>query len=224
MKKIILSISLLVSISITQANGFPKKTNTAENKWKCSIGTHFIDSIKLSVYEVRLTYTGYTSLYGTLSNCAIRKNGKVVLSGLLSGVENNDPDYNILYRGVLQLSIDMDICSVTRLANGEDKQCSMTVKGSGPVNTDLEIDTSSGGGYIKIEYQPQALAFNKSVVGTCDHKQLIEEEDLVPNKSIAAIFNGKELPMLRDRILRVGKYVEKDGDTEIVVEVLRKVR
>ena len=217
-------ILFLFTIPLFLSTSFLKKTNTVEGKWKRTISSDFKGSSNLSEYEVRLTYTGYTTLYGTPGDCAIRKNGTVVLSGKLSGVENNDPDYNILYIGVLQLSIDMDICSVKRLPNGEDALCSMTVKGSGPVDTKLEIDTSSGGGYIKIEYQPQALVFNKSVVGSCDHKQLIEEEDMVPNKSIASIFNGKELPMLKDRTLRVGKYVEKDGDTETVVEVLKKVK
>jgi hypothetical protein len=47
---------------------------------------------------------------------------------------------------------------------------------------------------------------------------------MTPNETGAVIFNGRDLPMLTRRTLRVGTYVEKPGDHETVVEVLRKVR
>ncbi len=47
---------------------------------------------------------------------------------------------------------------------------------------------------------------------------------MVPNKTIASIFNGRDLPMLTNRTLRVGRYVETGSGNETVVEVLRKVR
>jgi hypothetical protein len=47
----------------------------------------------------------------------------------------------------------------------------------------------------------------------------------VPNKSIASIFNGRDLAKLTDRTLRVVRYVEDDGAGNItLIEVLRKVR
>jgi hypothetical protein len=50
-----------------------------------------------------------------------------------------------------------------------------------------------------------------------------EEEDMVPNKTIASIFNGYELPMLKTRTLRVGRYAVSGESGETVVEVLRKL-
>ncbi|MGE5108189.1 MAG: hypothetical protein ACM3H8_11635 [Sphingobacteriales bacterium] len=182
------------------------------------------NSNNLTEYEVRITHIGYMILYGSLEDCQIRKDGNVELHGMLSGNENVGPDDPILYTGVLQLSIDMDICSAMRV-NGEDKLCSMTVKGSGPVKTELEIDSSAGYGYIKIKYDTALGKFQRSVVGTCDHKQLVEEENMVPNESIASIFNGRELRMLTNRTLRVGRrYVERADDNETVIEVLRVIR
>ena len=180
------------------------------------------NSGNLSVYEVRLSYTGYTSLYGTASNCPIRTNGKVVLTGLLAGAENVDPDDDIMYTGVLQLDIDMDICSMTRLPNGEDKQCGLRVVGSGPVNTELEIQSDQRGGYIKIENKSGWVV--KNVYGSCDQQQEWEERDMVPNKTIASIFNGYELPKLTDRTLRAGRFVTTNDAGETVVEVLRKLQ
>jgi hypothetical protein len=179
-------------------------------------------SASVTVYEVRLTYTGYTSLYGTPAGCPIRTNGKVVLCGLLSGAENVDAGDDIDYRGVLQLDIDMDICSVKRLPNGEDRLCGIRVLGAGAVKTELEIQSDQRGGYAKIEDESQE--FIKMAFGDCDNQQLIEEKDMIPIKTIASIFNGKDLPMLTNRTLRIGRYVETSNAGETVVEVLRKIR
>ncbi|HKC35698.1 MAG TPA: hypothetical protein VKB95_06535, partial [Chitinophagaceae bacterium] len=178
-------------------------------------------SANVTVYEVRLTYTGYTSLYGTPAGCPIRTNGKVVLSGLLSGAEKVDADDDIDYTGVLQLDIDMDICSVKRV-NGEDRQCGIRVLGAGAVKTELEIQSDQRGGYVKIENESNE--FIRMAFGDCDNQQLIEEKDMVPNKTIASIFNGFDLPMLKTRTLRVGRYAETTDAGTTVVEVLRVVR
>ncbi len=178
--------------------------------------------VNLSVYEVRLTYSGYTTFYGGPSECPIRSDGKVVLSGLLAAAVNVSSDDDIMYTGVLQLDIDIDICSAMRLPNGEDKLCGMRIIGSGPVKTELEIQSDQRGGYIKIENE--SGRFMRNVYGSCDKQQQLEELDMIPNKTIASIFNGRDLPKLTDRTLRVGKYVEKDGDNEMLVEVLRIVK
>jgi hypothetical protein len=48
---------------------------------------------------------------------------------------------------------------------------------------------------------------------------------MVPNETVASIFNGFELPMLKDRTLRKGLYPShKSAEGETVVEVLRKIR
>ena len=101
----------------------------------------------------------------------------------------------------------------------------MTVTGSGPVNTELEIDPSAGHGYIKINYEPALGKFVRSVSGSCDQFQMNEEEKMVPNETEAAIFNGAELPMLKDRTLQKKPYSSnKTAEGETVVEVLRKIR
>ena len=53
---------------------------------------------------------------------------------------------------------------------------------------------------------------------------MVDEEKMVPNKTIASIFNGRDLPMLTERRLRVGRYVETEDQNETVVEVIRKIR
>ena len=64
-----------------------------------------------AVYEVIISFTGYITLYGgDTEECGIRKNGTVVLSGLLSGVENVASDDDITYTGDLEMIIDVDIC------------------------------------------------------------------------------------------------------------------
>ena len=177
----------------------------------------------ISVYEVRFTYTGYTTLSVDNPDCGVRSNGKVVLTGLLAGPENVGADDDIMYKGILQMDMNIDMCSIMRLPSGQDKICAITVIGSGPVNADLEIQSDQRGGYIKIEYT--SGLFLKNLFGSCDQAQIDEERDMVPNKTIASIFNGRDLPKLTDRTLRVGRYVEDDGAGNItVIEVLRKVR
>lgn len=220
-------ILLLFSPALFLSAGFLNKTNTVNDKWKHTLNDNFTVTAKsggkniLSEYEVRLTFTGYTSLYGTAADCPIRKNGTVVLTGSLSGDETVDTDNDIVYTGILQLTIDMDICSAKRLPNGEDKLCGMTVTGSGPVKTELEIQYDHRGGYIKIKYDTTLGVFKKSVVGDCDHKELIEEENMVPNETIASVFNGTPLPMLTNRTLKKGTYVEAGDAGKMAIEVLR---
>jgi hypothetical protein len=175
----------------------------------------------LSTYEVRLTYTGYVSLYGIPTDCPIRHNGRVILTGLLTGAEDVDTDDDINYRGVLQLDIDIDVCSVMRLANGEDRFCGIRALGFGEVNTELEVQFDQRGGYIKIENKSNE--FIRLAGGSCDEPQRMEEQDMIPNKSISSIFNGFELPMLTNRTLTVGRYVTTGDTAETVVEVLRKL-
>ena len=177
----------------------------------------------LSVYEVRFTFTGYLSFFGTPSDCPIRPNGKVVLTGLLAGVENVEFGDDIDYTGILQLEMDIDICSSKETGgNPPSVLCGITVNGSGPVKTELEIYFDQRGGYIKTEHV--SGQFMKNVSGSCDQVQINEERNMVPNKTIASVFNGTELPMLTNKTLQVGRYVETGDGVETVIEVLRKVR
>src|SRR4030095_15321197 len=185
-----------------------------------------------AVYEVIISYTGYTSFAGTSADCGIRNNGVVTLSGLLYGIENVNSYDDISYRGDLQMIIDIDICSMKRLSNGEDRFCGIRVEGSGTVFTEVEIRydgtaTAGRGGYIKIENKDGQ--FRRTVTGDCDAAEIDEEWTMVPNKSISSVFNGNELSMLTKRTLRSSTYpktythTDNDGN-RTVVEVLRKIR
>lgn len=175
-----------------------------------------------SIYDVKITYTGNTSLYGDPSNCQIRTNGFVVLTGLIWGDEKVAADDDIVYWGTLQMNMDIDICSVMRV-NGEDQFCGMRAIGSGPVECDLKIYYDSRGGYIKIENK--SGWFYRNITGGCDIAQMDEERPMIPNRTIASIFNGKDLPQLTERTLRVGKFVDDAGDGNITTfEVLRVIK
>lgn len=183
-------------------------------------------------HEVEFTFIGNVALYGTPKDCGMFSPDTVTLKGLLSGNENflaNPKEYDpVVYTGVLHLNIKMAVCNVRR-DHGEDKFCIMTVNGDGPVITELMIDTAAGYGYIKIEYDSTSLRklgkyakFNKHVNGTCDPQEMKEEEDNnVPNNTIAAIFNGHELRRLKNiPILRARQtYTESVADGTITVNI-----
>ena len=184
-----------------------------------------IHKVDLAEYEVRFMFTGYIPFSGGVENCLVNEKGKVILSGILKGNENMGKEVPVLYTGILQISINIDICSVKREANGEDKFCTITVTGAGPVNTELEMDPAAGYGYIKIKYEPSLGKFVRSVNGNCHQAQMTGEEKMIPNETVAAIFNGRELPMLTERTLRKKLYPavkSAEGITE--VEVIRKLR
>ncbi|MEO7924107.1 MAG: Calx-beta domain-containing protein [Chitinophagaceae bacterium] len=175
-----------------------------------------------SAYEVRFTHTGFTTFFGGPSECPIRANGTVVLSGILFGAEKVGADDDIVYTGTLQLNMDIDLCSVDGPGD-QAKLCGMRLIGSGSVNTQLEIYFDQRGGYVKIENK--SGSFLQSVTGTCGEEQMDEEKGMIPNKTMASIFNGRDLPMLTNRTLSVGRYVEDDGEGNVtVVEVLRKIK
>jgi hypothetical protein len=181
----------------------------------------------LAAYEVKFTFIGYIELYG--DKCHVNDTGKVILRGVLEGNEKTAPDDPVLYIGTLQLSIHIDICSAKREANGEDKFCVMNVNGSGPVKVELEIDESAGYGYIKFKYDASLGQFQRSVNGSCDQLQMTEEQKMIPNETIAAIFNGLQLDMLSG-IKTLGQlqlnkeYSDKMEYGIVNVQVLRKVR
>ena len=217
MKKESILLFLLV-VSLIVSTAFVKKTGAI--KYKQDHINADPKKSKLASYEVEIRFMGLTALYGTPEDCGLFKPDTVVLKGLLSGNENVGHYDPVQYTGVLHLSIKMAVCNVKRV-NGEDQFCTMTVNGNGPVYTELEIDTAAGYGYIKIHHDPTLGTFTKNVTGSCDHQDIIEEENNVPDNSIAAIFNGRELTCLKDSPkLRTGKtYTEKGPGGEIVLKV-----
>ncbi|HKB43286.1 MAG TPA: Calx-beta domain-containing protein [Chitinophagaceae bacterium] len=186
---------------------------------------------KTSAYQVSFEYNGFTTLGWELKDCHVRRNGRVFLNGILEGLENVDRYDDVSYTGKLWMNINMDICSVERdeKTDPPDRFCYMSVAGLGYVTTELEIDTSAGYAYIKIDCD--TTKFYRNVVGDC-FSQLGGERENVPNNSIASIFNGMELHMLIDRAtgrqlrtLRKGNYSHTDVDGNVTsVTVVRKIR
>jgi hypothetical protein len=175
-----------------------------------------------AMYEIRLTCTGYTTFSAGPPDCPVRTNGKVILYGIVQGNEQVASDDDINYRGTMQLDMDMDICSILR-ENGEDKFCVMTATGSGPVDVELEVQFDQRGGYIKMENKTGRYA--RAIKGSCEQAEMNEELTMIPNKTIASIFNGLELPSLTNRTLTVGTYHVGQGTSlETVIEVIRKIR
>jgi hypothetical protein len=196
-------ILLLIISSILVLTGFIKKTNKVEDTRSNNFASH----------EVEFKFIGNTALYGTPKDCGIFSPDTVVLKGVLSGNEDVDRYDPVLYTGVLHISIKMAVCNVKRV-NGEDQWCTMTVNGDGPVETELKLDTNAheGYGYIKINYTAALGAFRRNVSGTCDPQEMQEEENNVPNNTIAAIFNGYELRSLQGaQKLRRGRYPPDSG-------------
>jgi hypothetical protein len=177
-----------------------------------------LKNIDPAVYEVKFTYTGYVSFYGDSPDCPVGSGGKVTLKGLLKGDENIPRSDDVLYEGNLQLDIDIAICSSKRLLNGEDVLCAIYVKGSGLVNTMLEIYYDGRGGYIQIK-DTTKLGFTKHVGGSCDTEQTDEERKMVPLQTIASIFNGLEIPNFTNRTLYKTHFVisEELGITEVEI-------
>ncbi|MGH2553342.1 MAG: Calx-beta domain-containing protein [Chitinophagaceae bacterium] len=173
------------------------------------------------VYEVRFTYTGFTSFLGGLKDCPVRPDGKVIMTGLLTGREKVSPDEDIVYTGTLQMDMDIDICTASL---DDNDTCRITIVGSGLVPAELKVSFDGRGAYIKLGNASDR--FMKNVSGTCDKGQIDEERTMVPDKTIASVFNGTDLAMLVDRTLRIGRYVQPgdDHEIEIVVEVLRKIK
>ena len=174
------------------------------------------------LYEVRFTFTGFTSFLGGLKDCPVRPNGKVIMTGLLTGREKVTADEDITYTGTLQMDMDLDICTAS--VDDFNDTCRITVIGSGLVPAELKISFDGRGAYIILGKASDR--FMKNVSGTCDKGQIDEERTMVPDKTIASVFNGTDLAMLVNRTLRVGRYVQlgDDDEIEIVVEVLRKIK
>ena len=173
-------------------------------------------------HQVEFNVTGFTSLFGNDPDvCGARTNGHVTLSGILTGNEAVAESDDVTYRGVLQMDMDMDICSVMRLPNGEDKECALSVFGYGPIPVELEIREGARGGYIKFDdYQGASLPFISNVSGSCDPEQTDEERPMVPYKTMASVFNGFELPMLTGKTLYPGQWHEGSPGFQISVNVL----
>jgi hypothetical protein len=144
----------------------------------------------------------------------VRRDGKAVMSGLVSGVEAVQADDDIEYYGVLQLNVDIDLCEG---ASNPDRLCRITVVGGGPMNVQLSVYADDRGGYVKAT-RGKGI-FGARAEGTCGTQANDEELKAFPDNSQANPFNGTELE-LPSGPLRVGTYENE----EATLEVLRVVR
>ncbi|HVF29870.1 MAG TPA: Calx-beta domain-containing protein [Pyrinomonadaceae bacterium] len=172
----------------------------------------------LSTYEVRFTFSGHTGSLGSAPGCPVRRGGKIVMSGLLTGNERVGDADDIVYTGQLQFDADVDMCEGK--GEGDDaKLCSIATRGSGPVKVELTVNFDNRGAYIKANKAP---GFESSVSGDCDSQQVNEERGMYPDKSMAMIFNGLDLPLETTK-LRVGTYTTDLQPGLVTVEVIRQV-
>jgi hypothetical protein len=168
------------------------------------------------MYEVRLTYVGYT---GDLKadGCPVRPDGKVVMTGIISGDESVPGDEDIEYKGTLQLDIDIDACDGYRKPNGEDDLCRVTIVSSGSIETTLAVYADSRGGYVQTTEGTGRL--QSVFFGSCPSDRIADERSTFPDGNGANYFNGLDLP-IPSGPLRVGRYVNGDE----VFDVLRAIR
>lgn len=170
---------------------------------------------RLATYEVRLTFTGYTGDL-TADGCPVRRNGKVVMTGLVSGNERVARGDDIEYSGTLWLDIDVDACDGYRKANGEDDLCRVTIVGVGSIKTSLAVYVDGRGGYVQtVDGTGRVLS---AFFGSCPADRIADERDVFPDNSGANYFNGVDVN-IPSGPLRVGRY--PDGET--VFEVLRAI-
>lgn len=171
---------------------------------------------RLAVYEVRFTFVGHTGSLADAGCPGIRPKGRVVMTGLVAGIEAVQPDDDIEYRGVLHIDADVDLCEATR-RNGEDELCVISVVGGGPVTAELSVYADNRGGYIQTGKAPGP--FMATATGSCDPQANSDERSAFPGNSKANTFDGMDLAV-RSGPLRVGRY----ANSELVFEVLRVVR
>jgi hypothetical protein len=184
-------------------------------------------SADLSAYQVRFNYIGEVFPYGDTSSVPSRKEGTVSLIGVLEGNENEPAGEDILYTGVLHLSINMEFWAVKETRDGDD-WCTIKVSGYGPVKTELEIYGDNRGGYIHFT-DTTSEGFTRTVSGSCDSTVKEGEREIVPLTSISSIFNAQELPMLSKfrklGDLKLNQEYEDPGKTgTVIIKVLKKIR
>ena len=146
----------------------------------------------LAVYEVRFSFVGSTGSMEGAAGCPVRNNGRVEMTGLLSGNDKVKSDEDIVYRGVLDYTADVDMCDVRNDGGGDNaKLCSITLEGAGPINVELTISEGDRGGYVKVSRAPGNWLRN--ALGSCDPQMLADELKMFPNDSQGTIFNGHDL-------------------------------
>jgi hypothetical protein len=175
---------------------------------------------RTAVYEVRFTFDGHLGSLSNAPDCPVRRNGRVVMTGQVAGLEVVPFGDDVVYHGVLQLDVDIDLCEGTGEGSSA-RLCAISVAGGGPVNVELSVYFDDRGGYVTATQAKGPFAAKAG--GTCGQEAIDAERDAFPDDSMANIFNGIDLP-LPSGPLRVGRYAEENVAMEVVRVVRRGAR
>jgi hypothetical protein len=172
-----------------------------------------------AVYEVRFSFTGHLGSLASAPDCPVRDNGTAVMSGRVWGIEAVRRSDDIVYYGTLDLRVDLDLCEATRDGNSsEDRLCTLTVVGGGPVDVELSVYADDRGGYVKAR-RGKGI-FGARAEGNCGTTANNAEVKAFPDNSQANPFNGTELDVPSGPLMR-GQY-ENDGVLFEVRDVIRR--
>ncbi|RPJ85839.1 MAG: hypothetical protein EHM18_09275, partial [Acidobacteria bacterium] len=178
----------------------------------------------ISEIEVRLTFTGFRSLY---ANCeqedvcpGLYRGGSDVVEGIVRTVDGLDPsDDEVVYQGVLKRRTNVGICDVQMRDGHEDEHdwCVMVLSGTQDVEVRLGVGTHEGEG-ASVTLTPVPGRVTVSVTGACDKETEVASswrDDYFKKDSV--VFSTVPAGRLR----RVGRYRDQagSGTCEWVLEV-----
>ena len=176
--------------------------------------------------EVRLTYTGFLSLYGNGKNdtCpGVYRGGTDVVEGVVRTVGRGDAlDGEVVYQGVLKRRTHLGICDV-QMRNGYEDQhdwCAMVLSGTKDVAVTISVGAQQGDG-ARVRMDPVPGSISVSTTGGCGASvQSGWRADYV--KTDDASFDTVPPGRLRaGRYRQYGEGVSGDPQGEWVLEVLR---
>jgi len=131
----------------------------------------------VSQLEVRMTYTGFHSLYGNGLNgtCpGVYRGGTDVVEGVVRTVGRGDGlDVEVVYQGVLKRRTHLGICDVQEVTKGyEDvvKWCDFLLSGTMDVEVEISAWAQQSEG-VRVRMTPVPRSIIVNVTGGCDEAQ-----------------------------------------------------
>jgi len=162
---------------------------------------------RVSQLEVRITYTGFRSLYGNGLNgtCpGVYRGGTDVVEGLVQTVGSGDAldGEEVVYQGVLKRRTHLGICDLQMRNGHEDENdwCAFLLSGTKDVEVSISVGAQQGEG-TRVLMTPVPGSISVAVTGGCDEARSDWRADYL--KSDEA--NFYTVPPGR---LRVGRYRE----------------
>jgi len=134
-------------------------------------------NMRVAVYEVEFSMTGYSGDLNGAPQCKVRLNGTDRMVGIVMGVETPESDEDVDYHGSLERDTDIDYCLTKgRKRPGDDERvwCSLTLKGWAAVDVEMTVHSDSArGGYLKSQSVPGYSSAGISP-NTCDPQETRE--------------------------------------------------